>query len=114
MKNLKIIVKSNNKKASRQLMFFFHEKLKTNKFVLQKICLKTFNKNKFTILKSPNINKTAQEKFKKTTFNTQIEFVIIKFIYYLYFLKQLSQSFSSDCCVFLKYKLTCMQNPILR
>ena len=114
MKNLKIIVKSNNKKASRQLMSFFNEKLKTNKFVLQKICLKTFNKNQFTILKSPNINKTAQEKFKRITFNTQIIFVITKFIYYLCFLKQLSQSFSSDCCVFLKYKVICVYNPILR
>ena len=70
MKNLKLIIKSNNKRASVQLMLFLNEKIKTNRFILQKICLKTLKKSQFTLLKSPNINKTAQEKFEKTTFNT--------------------------------------------
>lgn len=115
MKSLKIIIKSNNKKASVQFMSFLNEKLKNNKFILQKICLKTLNKNQFTILKSPNINKTAQEKFEIKNLNTQIMFVVTKFIYYLHFLKQLSQNYSSDCAMFLKYKIICKKyNLMLR
>lgn len=114
MKNLKIVVKSNNKKSITQLMCYLNEKLKTNKFILQKICLKILNKHQFTILKSPNINKTAQEKFEKKNFNIQIMSAVTKFICFLYFLKQLSQSSSPDCCVFLKYKIICQYNPIFR
>ena len=40
--------------------------------------------------------------------------MVTKFIHYLYFLKQLTHKFSSDCCMFLKYKIICKYNSLLR
>jgi ribosomal protein S10 len=74
LKHYKITLKSKNKESLNKFIKFFKNNLRIKQ--INKIYQKPKKKKLFTILKSPHINKSAQEQFK-------INFYSLNFIFYV-------------------------------
>lgn len=72
MKQYYLKISSNNEKSLKKILHFFFEHLKTKFNVIQKSISIKNNRKIITLLKSPHVNKTAQEHFEVHTFSKQI------------------------------------------
>ncbi len=98
MKTYHLTFFSKNKKSLDKAFFFYlHHNIITKSF------LKKRKKQFFTILKSPHINKTAQEQFDILTFSRQLTIYPTKSLKFLFFLKKMNLNLFSS--VKLKIKL---------
>ena len=59
--------------------------------------------NIFTILKSPHVNKKAQEQFEIFVFSKQLTLYSIKKLKYLFYLKKIQESLFSNVKVKIKF-----------
>lgn len=110
MKNLQIIIKSNSKISIFQFKTFLKKYFLNNGFILYKICIQKLKNKKLAILKSPHVNKTAQEQFQKKTFKIKITLKSYKFFWYLKLFKKLNFNFVSDSSLYLKYNICNKKN----
>ena len=69
--NLLLVIKSKNKKSLNNFLFFISNYLKTKKNLVKFFPIKN-NIQKLTLLKSPHVNKTAQEQFESRQFSVKI------------------------------------------
>ena len=79
MKKFDLIVKSKNKNILNNFFLFLKE---NNLNQIQKCFPKKTKYNRLTILKSPHVNKKAQEQFEKIIFKNQIILQINKHLKY--------------------------------
>ena len=71
--NFLLFIESNNKKSLNNFLFFILQYVKTDKTII-KISTIRSHVRKITILKSPHVNKTAQEQFESKKFATKVLF----------------------------------------
>lgn len=97
MNNSKIIVISKNKKSIEKFMNFFSKNNTIHKYLPRK------NKRQIlTILKSPHINKKAQEQFESKIYSKQIDCSLIDNVDQLIFTKKIKNALFSDIQVKIK------------
>ena len=100
MKNLQIIIRSIDKNSIYKFIVFF-----CKKNILKKQLYKQTIKKKITILKSPHVNKKAQEQFEKNIFITILSIWTKNLFQFLIFLKKINNNAFSDCFISIKYKI---------
>ena len=67
-----------------------------------------------TVLKSPHVNKTAQEQFESFVFSRQLTIYLTEKPKYLFYLKKIQESLFSDVKLKIKFSLNKMKNFIFR
>jgi len=73
MKHYKLTIISKNKKSAENCFLFFSNNMnELNVNIVKKYLKKKKKKNLLTILKSPHVNKTAQEQFESKLFSKQL------------------------------------------
>lgn len=65
-------ITSKNQKSLKKILVFFVKYLKTRFHIIKKLTTVSNKKKVITLLKSPHINKTAQEHFEFRTFSKQL------------------------------------------
>lgn len=103
MKTFNIIVTSKNKNSINNFFLFCNKTIPFNLNVIQKNFQKKTKKKKLTILKSPHVNKKAQEQFESRVFKKQFTIQITKTFKYLVFLKKLNTSLFPDIKIELQH-----------
>lgn len=72
MKQYCLKIVSKNEKSLRNFLFFFSNHLKNKFNIIQKLVATPNSKQRITLLKSPHVNKIAQEQFEMRIFTKQI------------------------------------------
>ena len=73
MKQYSLKISSKNEKSLKNFLYFFFNHLKTKFNIIKKLTIANNNKKVITLLKSPHVNKTAQEQFEMRIFTRQIQ-----------------------------------------
>lgn len=101
-----VTILSKNKNSINDFFLFFNENTSHNLDVIKKYFQKKIKKKKLTILKSPHVNKKAQEQFESRLFKKQFTVQTTKNFQYLIFLKKLNYNLFPD----INIKLKCIIN----
>ena len=104
-----IDIYSKNYKSLKNFVYFFsNDKLfqKLRIFNIQINSKKQLNKKVFTILKSPHVNKSAQEQFEIKTYKKRLKLFVPQMLIFLIFLKKLKLNSFTD----IKFKLNIISN----
>jgi len=103
---INIKISSKNYKSLKNFITFFITFCETNNLNF-KLFLKYFKQRQkkfnFTILKSPHVNKTAQEQFEYRIFSKQINLYSFQLIKFLIILKKIQIALFSDIKVQIKF-----------
>jgi ribosomal protein S10 len=96
MKPCNVTVVSNNRNSIHKffLFFFFNKKINFN--TIKKYFQKKRKKKTLTILKSPHVNKTAQEQFEYRIYSKQLTVYSSQNFQYLVFLKKINAHLFPD------------------
>ena len=97
-----ITISSKNKNSIKFFFLLFFKDKKLNFDIIKKYHQKTKNKKVLTILKSPHVNKKAQEQFETRFFYKQFTISSTKVFQYFIFLKKISTSLFSDIKIKIK------------
>ena len=106
------ITSSNISSIDRFNIILFNKlnKIKNIKFFILQIINKKKKRKKFTVLKSPHVNKTAREQFETISYTKTIKIYCYQYMLLLFIIKQLKISLVSD--VKLKVNLSYNSNKI--
>lgn len=96
IKVFNITFTSKNKKSLTQFIFFLLKYLNKNLNFYLKLNYKPLKKKVLTILKSPHVNKSAQEQFEFITFKYNLMFFIEKYFKFLVIIKKIKKKLFSD------------------
>lgn len=102
MKTFNVTITSRNKNSIYNFFLFFNRTTLSNLNARIKYCQKNLKKKRLTVLKSPHVNKKAQEQFEHRLLKKQFTIAVTKFFKYLVFLKKLSCNLFSDVNIRLK------------
>jgi ribosomal protein S10 len=105
MKHYNITIASKNKKSLDAFLFFFGSNLELNFNLINKYFEKKKKRKILTILKSPHVNKKAQEQFESKVFSKQLTLYVPKHLQYLLFFKKIRTIFTD-----IKIKIKFLQN----
>lgn len=97
---IKLIIKSKNDKSIFYLLNIINKFVKNKKVMVKSKVLKMKH---FSVLKSPHVNKTAQEQFFIKSFSICIKIASSDILKFLIFLKNIQNKFCFD--VFIKTKI---------
>ena len=103
MKTFNVTITSRNKNSINDFLLFFNKNKLYNLNVIKKCFQKKIEKKKLTILKSPHVNKKAQEQFESRLFKKQLTIQTTKNLKYLIYLKRLGYDLFPDINIRLKY-----------
>jgi len=95
----------NEKSARNCFLFFFNNRSKLNLNIIKKSKDKKRRKNVLTILKSPHVNKAAQEQFESRLFSKQINIHALKSKQFLLILKRIKTYLFPDVKIKTKFIL---------
>lgn len=114
---INIQISSKNKNSLKNFFEFFikicgKKNLKTALFL--KYFPRHTTKNVFTILKSPHVNKTAQEQFGYSIFSKQINIQTFQMLKFLIILKKIQTQLFPDVQIKIKYILQEKKFKIVR
>ena len=96
MKILNLFLKTKNKNSLKKFFFFFNKFTNKNFTLVKKTFAKKKKKIVFTILKSPHVNKTAQEQFEIKFLAFQLTIITSQIFKFLIFFKKLKNSIFAD------------------
>ena len=85
---------------------FFNNALKHKLTIIESQHKKLTKKTKFSVLKSPHVNKTAQEQFEYRIYRTKLKCFVPQMFLFLIFLKKLKFNLFSD----IDFKITILRN----
>ena len=102
MKTLNVTITSKNKNSIHDFFLFTNKNKICNLSVIKKYFQKKMEKKRLTILKSPHVNKKAQEQFESRFFKKQFTIQTAKNLKYLIFLKKLNYDLFPDIDIKLK------------
>lgn len=102
MKNYNIILQSKNQTSLYNFINFLNKYIYLNFNVLKKSSSKKKRKKVFTILKSPHVNKKAQEQFEIKTYSKQLQINSTQAASFLVFLKKIKTYIYTDINIKLK------------
>lgn len=105
MKTFTLIIQSKNKVSNSYFTSILNRIISRKSYTLKKQFPKKTKQKKLTILKSPHVNKKAQEQFEIRIFRRQLTTQSIKNFKYLILLKNLSFKLFSDINIILKYNI---------
>ena len=91
-----LIISSKNKNSITQFLDFFFTNYKQNSQIFTKLFIKKNLKEKISVLKSPHVNKTAQEQFKYTHYHINITFQTPEIKKELFILKKIKNQIFPD------------------
>lgn len=100
MKIYNLTFLSKNQNSLNNAFFFFFNN--PSLCLLKKYFQKKTKKHFFTVLKSPHVNKTAQEQFETRTFYKQLILYSPKKLQHLLFLKKIQSNLFSDVMIKIK------------
>lgn len=103
MKTFNITVTSRNKNSIKNFFLFLNKTTSINLNIIQKYFQEKTRKKKLTILKSPHVNKKAQEQFESRVFKKQLTIQVTKNFKYLIFFKKLSFDLFPDIKIKLQH-----------
>jgi ribosomal protein S10 len=103
MKHYQLTITSKNKKSLNNFLIFLSINLKTNFNIIKKYSQKRKKKVVLTILKSPHVNKTAQEQFEIKFFSKQLSLYSPQNFKLLLFLKKVKINLFPDINLELKF-----------
>jgi ribosomal protein S10 len=96
MKPCNVTIVSNNFNSIQKFFLFFFYNKKINFNTIKKYFQKKKKKKTLTILKSPHVNKTAQEQFEYRIYSKQITIYSSQNFQYLVFLKKINAHLFPD------------------
>ena len=99
------IISKNRKSAENCFLFFLNSTGELNLNIIKKYFRKKRKKNVLTILKSPHVNKTAQEQFESRFFPKQLSIYSSKNFQFLLFLKRIKTHLFPDVKIEIKFLL---------
>jgi ribosomal protein S10 len=105
-------VASSNRNSIRKffLFFFYNKKMSIN--TLKRYYQKKRRKKFLTILKSPHVNKTAQEQFEQKIYTKQVTVYSSQRFQYTVLLKKISGHLFPDVKIKLRFHMNrCTENP---
>ena len=105
MKFYHITITSKNKKSINDFLVFFFNNLKLNYTVIKKYFQKKKKKKILTMLKSPHVNKTAQEQFESRLFSKQLTIYSPKNFQAVIFFKKSKINLFSDVKLRIKFAI---------
>jgi ribosomal protein S10 len=105
MKHYNITIASKNKKSLDAFLRFLGDNLDLNFNLINKYFEKKKQRKILTILKSPHVNKTAQEQFESKIFSKQLTLYVPKHFQCLLFFKNIRTVFTD-----IKIKIKFIQN----
>lgn len=106
MKHYQLTIISKNKKSAENCFLFFQNNTsELNLNIIQKYFQKKRKKNILTILKSPHVNKSAQEQFESKLFSKQLSIYSPKNFQFLLFLKKIKTYLFPDVKIKIKFVL---------
>jgi ribosomal protein S10 len=106
MKSYHLTFFSKNKNSLDSAFLFFLKTSTLNFNVVKKYFQKKMNKHFLTILKSPHVNKKAQEQFEIRIFSKQLSIYSPQKLKYLFFLKKIQENLFSDVKLKIKFSIT--------
>ena len=106
-----LIIKSKNNKSIFYLLNIFNKFLKNKKLMIKSKILKT---KRFSVLKSPHVNKTAQEQFFINSFSIFIKINSSDILKFLIFLKTIKNNFCFDVFIKTKFNIKNQNIKILK
>ena len=106
-----LTIKSKNNKSIFHLLNTINKFLKNKKLMIESKILKT---KRFSVLKSPHVNKTAQEQFSINTFSIYIKIGSSDILKFLIFLKTIENNFCSDVFIKTKFNIKNQNIKILK
>ena len=96
MKTLNIKIESKNQISLKKFLKFFKETSNTNFKIMQKVFYKKEKKTFVSILKSPHVNKSAQEQFEIRNHSAQITIQTTQPFKFLIVLKKIKTNLFPD------------------
>jgi ribosomal protein S10 len=105
MSSLKITVASKNNTTIKNFYSFLSKNILNNSYILEKIRHNRKKRKKLTILKSPHVNKIAQEHFKIELLKKQFKLQTTENSNFSIFLKKFNFNLYPDINLKLKYKV---------
>lgn len=106
MKHYQLTITSKNKKSVENcFLFFLNNANELNLNIIKKDFKKEKKKNILTILKSPHVNKSAQEQFEFKLFSKQLSVYSQKNFQILFFLKKIKIYLFPDVKIKIKFIL---------
>ena len=106
MKYYRLMFLSKNKNSLNNFFLFFKKPPVLHFNILKKYFNKKKKIKKLTILKSPHVNKTAQEQFEIRTFSRQLNVYSPKNLKYLIYFKKIKNNLLSDIFVKMNFFLS--------
>ena len=103
MKQYSLKIVSKNEKSLKKFLSFFFNNLKTKFHIIQKPVSTCNSKKVITLLKSPHVNKTAQEQFEIRVFEKHIRVQSFYLEKNLIFLKKILNKLFQDISINLKF-----------
>lgn len=104
MKEYYLKILSKNEKSLKKFLIFFFKHLKTRFNIIQKFIVARNKKKIITLLKSPHVNKKAQEHFELRIFSKQISVISFYLDKNLMFLKNNLNRLFQDILVILEFR----------
>jgi ribosomal protein S10 len=105
MKPCNVTIVSNNFNSIQKFFLFFFYNKKINFNTIKKYFQKKKKKKTLTILKSPHVNKTAQEQFEYRIYSKQITIYSSQNFQYLVFLKKVNAHLFPDIQIKTKFSV---------
>lgn len=105
MITVNLFIKTKNKNSLRKFLYFLKKNVNKNFNTINFYFPKKINKKVITLLKSPHVNKTAQEQFEIRLFTIQLKIVTTQAFKFLIFLKRIKNFSFAD--IQLKTKFSC-------
>jgi ribosomal protein S10 len=105
MKPCNVTIVSNNFNSIQKFFLFFFYNKKINFNTIKKYFQKKKKKKTLTILKSPHVNKTAQEQFEYRIYSKQITIYSSQNFQYLVFLKKINAHLFPDVKIKTKFNM---------
>lgn len=106
MKSYHLTFLSKNKNSLNSAFLFFFKTSNLNFNIVKKYFQKKTDKHFLTILKSPHVNKKAQEQFEIRIYSKQLSIYSPKKLKYLFFLKKIQENLFSDVKLKIKFSIT--------
>lgn len=104
MKHYQINIESKSKKHLENFLLFFSKSLK-NYHLINKLIPNKKKRKILTILKSPHVNKKAQEQFQFNTYSKKINFYSVQNTIALLFIKKISSTVFSNVKIKVKFPI---------
>lgn len=105
MKIFTVIVKSKNKKIEEKFFFIWNKIILNTLYSIEKNFKEKAKKKRITLLKSPHVNKKAQEHFETSIFEKQLTISNVKDFKCLILLKKLHFNLFFETNVILRYNI---------